>query len=143
MKALLTATVILAASASAAYAMAPVEILPEADECAMCRMAVETPRLAAELVTTGGDVRKFDEIACMADFVREHRLRPDSIRAAFVHDLESGQWMPLASARLFRSAYPTPMGGGVIAFSKADAAKRLAGKYRPTPVRWTDLTGRI
>lgn len=117
----------------------PVDILPEADECATCVMAIENLPVASELTLRDGDVKKFDDIGCMAQYVKRKRLKESAIKGMFVHDLPSGRWVPLERATLVKSSYPTPMRYGIVAFATPAGAKKMAAKYKPKLVSWADV----
>lgn len=118
---------------------APVEILPEADECATCVMAIQDVPVSAELTLKDGDVKKFDDIGCMALYVKRKRLPESRIKGMFVHDLKSGKWVPLERSTLVKSKYPTPMRYGIVAFASPAGAKQLDPKYRGKVVTWTSV----
>lgn len=117
----------------------PVEILPEADECATCMMAVQNLPLASEITLRNGEVRKFDDIGCMARYVKRKRLEDRQIKGMFVHDLPTGRWLPLERATLVQSQYPTPMRYGLVAFASPAGVKTLAPKYRGKVVTWSSV----
>jgi copper chaperone NosL len=117
----------------------PVEIMPEADECASCRMSVQKDRFSSELLTRDGGVSKFDEIGCMVDYTKAKRLDSKQIKGIFVHDFTSGKWLPLSEATLVKSSYPTPMRAGILAFPSPAAAKGLDAKYQGRVTTWDAL----
>lgn len=104
--------------------IAPVELLPE-DMCASCKMAISEKRYAAEFINTEGDAFKFDDIGCLADYLKNKTDR-SSIAAFFVVDFDSKQWLKAEEAFLVQSSkFQTPMSGGIVAFkdrAKAEAA---------------------
>lgn len=117
----------------------PVEIMPEADECASCRMSVQKDRFASELLTQDGGVLKFDEIGCMVTYAKKQRLKRPEIKAIFVHDFHTGSWLSLPDAVLVKSRYPTPMRAGILAFNSPAEAKRLHAKYQGKITTWDAL----
>lgn len=117
----------------------PVEIMPEVDECAACTMAVQDIPLAAELTLKNGEVKKFDDLGCMARYVKRERLADTQIKGMFVHDLVTKRWLPLEKATLVQSRYPTPMRYGIVAFASPQAAKALDPKYQGKPVTWSSV----
>jgi NosL. len=117
----------------------PVEILPEADACASCRMSVQKDRFASELLMQDGGVMKFDEIGCMVNYTKKQRLSPQAIKAIFVHDFTTGNWLPLSEAVLVKSRYPTPMRAGILAFPSLAEAKGLHAKYQGKITTWNAL----
>ncbi|HEY9898380.1 MAG TPA: nitrous oxide reductase accessory protein NosL [Pantanalinema sp.] len=117
----------------------PVDVMPEADECATCAMAVTDVPLSAEITLKNGDVKKFDDIGCMAQYVRRKKLLEDKIKGMFVHDLKSERWLPLERAILVKSTYPTPMRYGIVAFSSLADAKALPARYKGKTVTWSSV----
>ncbi len=119
----------------------PVPIMPEADECAQCRMAVEDEHLAAELIAADGAVLKFDELGCMVAFVKARGPRLAPPRALFVKDFKTTAWLPLARATIVKSKFPTPMRYGLLAFGSPAEAKRLEARHAGPLTSWKALTG--
>lgn len=117
----------------------PVDILPEADECAACTMAVQNLPMAAEATFRNGDVKKFDDIGCMARYLKRKKVADSQLKGLFVHDLWSGSWVPLEKATLVQSKFPTPMRYGLVAFESPQGAKRLDAKYQGKVVTWSTV----
>ena len=72
------------------------------DMCAFCRMSISEKRYAAELIDQDGEVSKFDDIGCMANF-RKQKTNDGSIRATFVIDFERREWLKAEDAFYVRS----------------------------------------
>lgn len=127
--AVLFAAILLFAACQSA-ALKPVELLPE-EMCAFCKMALSEKKYAAEFITRDGDVFKFDDLGCMADYIAGKRNR-DQIAAFFVVDFESKEWLNAETAHFVSSAtFQTPMSGGIVAFrdrSRAEAAAVSGGR---------------
>lgn len=117
----------------------PVEIMPEADECARCRMAVQSDRFSGEWLAANGDVLKFDDLGCMVAYVKGAGPDAPPPKGAFVHDFASGAWLPLEKAHLVRTRFETPMRYGLLAFAEPAAARALPARYKATPVTWREL----
>jgi copper chaperone NosL len=91
------------------------------EQCASCRMAVSTAVFASQLVAPGENPRFFDDLGCLADFLRARKA--PSGAAAFVADHRTKAWVRADRAVYTRvSGLETPMGSHVIAH--ADAASR-------------------
>jgi copper chaperone NosL len=86
-------------------------------------MLVTDSRLGAQVATPGEEPLVFDDIGCLRDWLRAHRLPAGAV--AFVVDHRTGAWLPAERAVLVRSArIQTPMGSRIVAY--ADAASRDA-----------------
>lgn len=98
----------------------PVDPAPS-DACAFCRMAVSDAHFAAQIVAAGEEPRFFDDIGCLAAWLKAHPAPEGAV--AFVADHRTGQWVPARAAVYTRaSGLSTPMGSGVIAH--ADSSSR-------------------
>jgi copper chaperone NosL len=105
----------------------PAELLPE-DMCAHCKMAISEKRFAAEFITRDGEAFKFDDIGCMANFIKAGSNRKN-IAGFFVMDYETRQWLPGETAHYVRSAtFKTPMSGGIAAFKDKAKADQQGGQ---------------
>ncbi len=119
----------------------PVAIHPE-DVCASCKMAISEKRFAAEFITKDGDARKFDDIGCLLDYLK-NKADLNQIAAYFAADDESKKWLQAESAHFVKSAeLATPMGGNIAAFESQDKAKEAAAKFKGEHVSFTELTGK-
>ena len=119
--------------------VAPVAI--EADDmCSFCRMSISEKRYAAELISNDGQVFKFDEIGCMANFIKQKKNNGD-VHAAFVMDFDRREWLPAENAFYVRSSeLKTPMNGGIVAFENQSSAEGAAAKYHGALVRFAEVT---
>ncbi len=94
-------------------------------------------RFASELIDSDGVAHKFDDLACLLAFRRQHRF---VTAAAYVVDYDSRQWIDAFRAHFVRSAeFSTPMGGGIIAFADRAAAERQAGARHTSVLRFSEL----
>jgi copper chaperone NosL len=83
-------------------------------------MTVADVRVAAQLVVPGEEPLFFDDIGCMADWLKEHRAPTGA--AAFVADHRTGAWLAAQGALLVRSTkIDTPMGSRILAFTDAQS----------------------
>jgi len=101
----------------AAEPAGPPEIEWGERECDRCRMILSEPRYAAAAVADGGEVAVFDDLACLAAWVRAGDAVPQRI---WVHDHSSGEWIDARSAAYERRPdLVTPMGSGLVALRSA------------------------
>ncbi len=82
-----------------------------AEPCAHCRMLIGDPAFAAQVITTDGTVRSFDDPGCAARFIRDQR---DRVHRAWFHAGTGDTWIPLAEVG-FAPVATSPMGSNVIA----------------------------
>lgn len=125
----------------------PVPLVLDEDACSHCRMAISQREFAAEAVTPGGRVERFDDIGCLLDWRRKQEV-PEST-GFFVVDFDTGDWLDATEAVYVRSrAIPTPMGSGLVAFGSRDAAAAASRRLglgegaagADTILDWRDLT---
>lgn len=107
----------------------PVDIFPE-DNCSNCRMAISDRSFASEIITEQGEVLKFDDLGCFASFRKKNAEL--KIRASFVTDYETKQWLPYEKSVIVATGIETPMGSGKAAFSDSLKARIYEVKY-PLP----------
>src|SRR6266496_3830753 len=119
-------------------AIAPVALAPE-DMCSYCKMASSEKQYAAELIDSEGQAFKFDDIGCMANFIK-NKKDPAKTIARFVMDFNERQWIKAEDAFLVRSSeLHTPMNGGIIAFKDQSKAKEAADRYHGKLMRFDDV----
>ena len=106
--------------ASCEHAVVPATLDSKNDTCSFCRMTVSDRRLAAQIVSRGDDPRFFDDLNCLALYLREHRQPIDG--RVFVADHRTGDWVLASSAVYTRVPHAaTPMGSGLVAHATADS----------------------
>ena len=107
----------------------PVEIV-ESDTCFRCKAPIAEKQYAAELATKDGFVRKFDDIACMADYVQT-KMKKENIGAYYVVDYGTKAWLPADQASYVKSEqFKTPQNGGILVFKDKAQAEKLAAQYQ-------------
>ncbi|MBT2688457.1 nitrous oxide reductase accessory protein NosL [Bacillus sp. ISL-47] len=108
----------------------PEEINPEIDVCEICNMSIAHEHYATEVISTNGDVYKFDDIGCMADFVEKgETISAEEIAKQYVRDSESGEWVELKDAyHAFHPDFWTPMANGVVTFRDQEGAEAYIGQ---------------
>jgi copper chaperone NosL len=118
----------------------PVEIAAE-DMCAFCKMAISEKQYAAEFLNRDGDVFKFDDIGCMANYIAEKKAG-DSIAAYYVVDFDSKQWLKAEGSSLIASTnFHTPMGGGMVAFKDQSRAEAAATANQGRQISFAEALG--
>ena len=101
----------------------PAALDPRHDACAWCRMTVSDRHFASQVVAPSEEPRFFDDLGCLAGWLRENRF-PDGA-LVFVADHRTGEWVDARRAVFARApGLATPMGSNLVAH--ADTASRAA-----------------
>jgi nitrous oxide reductase accessory protein NosL len=120
------------------HAIGPVALGPE-DMCSYCKMAISEKQYAAELIDSEGQAFKFDDIGCMANFIKSKKNTVKAV-AYFVMDFNERQWTKAENAFYVRSSeLSTPMNGGIVAFKSESKAQEAIAKYHGTLLRFADV----
>jgi copper chaperone NosL len=117
---------------------APLDTRNEA--CAFCRMAVSDPGFASQLVAPGELPRFFDDLGCLASYLKGGRVPAGGV--VFVADHRTRVWVPASRAVYTRvPGLATPMGSHVIAHETAASRDADPDAKAGTPVSATELFG--
>jgi copper chaperone NosL len=101
-------------------------------------MAISERQYAAQVITRDGDAVKFDDIGCMAAYLRGAENEKQVI-ARFVADFDSRGWIKAEDAYYVKSPeLKTPMRGGIVAFKDESSARRSAESYRGIGARFDE-----
>jgi copper chaperone NosL len=102
----------------------PPEIAYGQDVCDNCNMLISEEKFAAAYWTADGQARRFDDLGEMLSYMQSN---PEEIATAWVHDVNSAEWLPAEDAFFVMNAgLMTPMGTGIVAVAGEDQAKALA-----------------
>ena len=114
----------------------PIPIKLNADNCDFCKMGISDGKHGAEIITQKGRAYKFDDIACMANYCKEH---PEiKIKAYYVHDYTKDNELIRAEKAFFISGgtIKSPMNGKMAAFSNKSQAKAFEAELKATEIEW-------
>lgn len=101
-------------------------------------MIVSDARYAAGYTDEDGLPRAFDDIGCMAQFIRERGEIPYVL---WVSDYNTGEWVRAVGAWFVQSDdVVTPMGSGVVAVASESSASELAARLSGTILHFGELT---
>jgi len=110
------------------------------EACASCRMSVSDARFAGQLVAPGELARFFDDIGCLASFVKAGRAPQGA--AAFVADHRNKAWVRADRAVYTRvPGLATPMGSHLVAHADAASRDQDGDAREGTPVPAADIFG--
>jgi len=124
---------------------APVVIHYDSDSCDHCRMTISDPAFAAQIVTRTGKVYRFDDPACLAEFLTSKRVDSSDVHSIWMNDHANPDNRVNASEAVFvvSDRIRAPMNGGAAAFGRgADAAafqSTVGGQLRS----WDDVLKRV
>ncbi len=96
------------------------------DTCHLCKMGIADARFGGEVISKKGKVFKFDDIACMARFIKSGGISQKDIAQTVVINYEKqNDFIKTDNAVLITvEAVKSPMGSNIAAFATADAANR-------------------
>lgn len=94
------------------------------DICAICNMSIIDPRFAGQIVTQAGQVEKFDDIGCLALYLKKHGPKP-AIKESmiYVKDYNTMDWIIATKATYIKAHINTPMNFGIVGFGSPEAAQ--------------------
>ena len=119
-----TATALALLAACSRGPSPPVALDTRNDVCGWCRMVVSDARFAAQLVSVSEEPRVFDDVGCLARFLKSGGA-PAKGQIAYVADHRTKAWVRASAAVYTKKAgLATPMTSGLVAH--ADAASRDA-----------------
>lgn len=120
---LLAALIMLLAACSGSSEHPPVDIDPETDICAKCNMHVPNDMFGVEYITVSGDVKKFDDLGCMVNYMKDSS---DDIVNVYVKDYLTEEWVDAKAATYVNDPEViTPMSNGVISFKTKEDAEQF------------------
>lgn len=130
--------VILAAFSSCSRTYEPIEY--SKDACAHCKMTIVDDRFAAELVDAKGRVFKFDDVACMKQFMSEQNKQGDNL--LYVEDFlkkDAGVIDAGSAVYLQHEFFASPMNGNYAAFKTIADAQQLKDSLGINTMKWEEL----
>jgi copper chaperone NosL len=121
----------------------PVPIYEGEDVCDTCHMLIGDDRFAAECVMKKERVKKFDDIICMVRYFDSAKTSEgatrDDVRAYFVKDYATRDWLDAKKAYFVKADITTPMGSGTVAFKQEKRAIIIARANEGKLLTFDDL----
>jgi copper chaperone NosL len=116
----------------------PEPIKINSDHCDNCKMMISDLKFAAELVTSKGRIYKFDDLSCLLNFQKDHKI---DYKLILLFDYNSPDEFEQASALYFVKSQnlKSPMGGNTAAFINLQAAENFAKENSALITRWDNL----
>lgn len=101
-------------------------------------MAISQRQFASEVLDTGENAAKFDDIGCLLRYLGSTEQKP---AAVFVVDHGNRQWVDANQAFFVRgSKVATPMNGGILAFRQRADAEAAVRQYGGSVLPFGQLT---
>lgn len=100
------------------------------DECTSCKMTIADQRFGAEIITKKGRVLKFDDLGCMADYVKEGQIAESDIKHRVVSDFNHPNvFLPVESALFLKNdELKSPMRSDSAAFASQAELEQVKAK---------------
>ena len=117
----------------------PEPIKLNTDNCDFCKMTIVDGRFGTELITKKGRVYKFDDLSCMAGYVKEN---PKAEALEFyIHNYKSAGELIDAKLATYLSSdsLRSPMGGNIAAFLKKEEAENIARTLNVKTQTWDQV----
>ena len=136
-----TATIALAAAASACGPAGPRTIAYGHDACDYCHMTIVEEKFGGQFITAKGKMFAFDSIECLASFILAKRAPMDGGRSFVADYANPGHWIAAEQAVFARAGIArSPMGLNVVSFSSAaDTAAIRQDLNAGSTMRWADV----
>lgn len=112
------------------------------DNCAECRMTIADPRFGGEIVTKKGKIYKFDDVYCIAAFLKKRGVELSAIhQTLFVNYEEPARFVEVKNAEfVISSKLKSPMNGNAAAFRDKISAERKSSQMEGSKVtNWATL----
>lgn len=112
------------------------------DACVECKMTIADGRFGGEIVTTRGKVYKFDDVHCVAAFLKNRGVELSDIhQTLFVNYLKPNEFVSVKDAEfVLSSKLKSPMNGNAAAFPNKAAAEKQSSAIEGSRVtNWATL----
>ena len=120
----------------------PEKIASGKDSCSECKMTIMDPKFGAEIVTKKGKIYKFDDVHCIATFMKRRAVEMDNIhQTLFVNYNQDDEFIKVSTAEfVVSSQLKSPMGGNAVAFKTRAEAEQKASEIDGSKVtNWATL----
>ncbi len=111
------------------------------DACSFCKMSIADKRFGAEIMTNKGKIFKFDDMHCIAGFIKSNEVAKSDIKEIWlVNYTEPHNFIPAQKAFLFESAdLHSPMGGNIASFDDESKLNDVMKMMKGQPLTWNEF----
>jgi len=116
------------------------------DNCHFCKMGITDTRFGGELITKKGKIFKFDDLVCLANFLKAGGEEPGNISKTLTVLFEKpNEFLDVNKASFVVSPeLKSPMGSNTAAFSSRAAADNFTkDKQGAMIINWSQLLGKV
>jgi copper chaperone NosL len=109
------------------------------EACAHCKMTIVDPRYSAEFIDKKGKVFKFDDIACMRNFISENNIQETGLEIFVSGYLDNKELDAKKAVYIQNDYFKSPMKGNTAAFRDQTQAAKLLDSLHTETKPWSDL----
>lgn len=115
------------------------------DDCHFCKMGIVDPKYGGEVVTKKGKVYKFDDIICMARFLKDEGVKEKDISQKVIINFEKeNDFLDVSKTTFWISPeLRSPMGSNAAAFSSRNAAEKAKAGKEGQLMSWDEIYNKI
>lgn len=110
------------------------------DACSFCKMSIVDNHFGGEIITKKGKVYKFDDMHCIAGFIKSNEVDSSGIKEIWLVNYDEPHNFILAQkAFLFESAdLHSPMGGNIANFEDESKLTDVMKNMKGQPLTWNE-----
>jgi copper chaperone NosL len=115
------------------------------DNCDDCKMTIMDAKFGGEIITKKGRVYKFDDVHCLANFMKSNAVKQEDIaQTVFINYSQPITFLPSVSSFFVVSPQlKSPMNSNAAAFASEEAAQKTAKETNGTVVNWNKLSASL
>ena len=108
------------------------------DLCDDCRMTIMEPHFGAEIITNKGRVFKFDDVHCIANYIKTGKIKESDIKQTVFIDYNNSSAFVDGKTSFFVTSeqLKSPMNSNTAAFATREAADKKAAETSGTVRDW-------
>ena len=115
------------------------------DICYTCKMGIVDPKFGGEVLSVKGKVYKFDDVRCMALFLKSGALTKEDTKETLVINFETGKEFLDANRSFFvlSPVVKSPMSGNAAAFASKEAAEKFNAEVKGNMLTWQQFSEQL
>lgn len=122
----------------------PQPIVAGKDECHECKMTIMDSRFATEIITNKGKIFKFDDVICMAAFMKSGKTDEKNMSRLLLTDFSDNSLIDAESAFILKSEeLHSPMNGNAAAFVLKEEAENMKKDKGGEIMDWKTLFDKL